>query len=86
MGRDLRSNAPAGKAVTRATKSISLVLLGSSLILAGCQRPEDEDQDKQQPTSGGYGGGGHFGHYSGTRHVSIPSFRGGQRGDPVATR
>jgi hypothetical protein len=41
----------------RAAKSVSLVLISSSLILAGCRRTEDTARDTRRSGSGGYHGG-----------------------------
>ena len=45
--------------MTRMTKSISLVLIGSSLILAGCRR-QIPPEEQVPPGAGGGGTGGGF--------------------------
>jgi hypothetical protein len=60
----------------RMTQSISLALIGSSLILTGCYSspaPTAEDKEKEQPAPG-VATGGHYvgGHY---RPVYIPGPR-----------
>jgi hypothetical protein len=62
----------------RAAKSVSLVLIGSSLILAGCGRTDDTAQDTS-PSTAPYGHGG--GYYRGghTMYVS----RGGRGGEEL---
>jgi hypothetical protein len=51
------------------SKEIGLVLISSSLFLAGCRRISDEEQKDEngnpvQPAAGGWhGGGGHWGGY-----------------------
>jgi hypothetical protein len=44
--------------MTASTRSISLVLIGSALFLAGCRRDRDEDKDNPNGVGGSYRGGG----------------------------
>jgi hypothetical protein len=53
--------------MTRMSKSVSLVVIGSSMILAGCQSHYDDDQRGTRRDSG-YRGGSffHSGYYGGS--------------------
>ena len=55
----------------KSTGTISLVLLGAAVALAGCSTSTDEDEEKQQ-VAGGHGGtaGAHY----------VPGFRVGGAG------
>lgn len=45
--------------MTMRSKVVSLVLLTSALVLAGCRRPQPEDEeDPNNPAARGHGGGG----------------------------
>ncbi len=53
--------------INRLSKEVGLVLISSSLFLAGCRRPQDKDRkdDANCPgqSSGWHGSGGHWGTY-----------------------
>jgi hypothetical protein len=57
-------------ALNRATRSISLVLIGSSLLLPGCSRPRDTREDtsteQEQP-----GGGSGITHHHGVSYIRM---------------
>jgi hypothetical protein len=72
--------------MNRTSKAIDLVLIGSSMILAGCYRtPTSTAQDTRTDRSGGSSGGHYYGSRGG-RTIFIPSGGGGGiRGPSGAT-
>jgi hypothetical protein len=81
MGLPVKKRKKERNAPNRATRSISLVLIGSSLLLPGCSRPRDTREDtstEQEQPGGGSGGithhhGGSFIPVGGTRVLSRPA-------------
>jgi uncharacterized membrane protein len=64
----------------KSTRAISLTLVGSALILAGCSRtppPDDTARDTSRSTAPGGAGGYSGGHYHGGHYY------GGRVGGPV---
>jgi hypothetical protein len=73
--------------MNRTSKAINLVLIGSSMILAGCYRtPTSTAQDTRPTGNSGGSSGGHYYGYRGGRTIFIPSGGGGGiRGPSGAT-
>ncbi len=68
----------------KSTATISLVLLGTAMTVVGCQSRARDEEKKDQPATGGHGGGVvGTGVFSGSRGVggsgtsAAPSARGG---------
>jgi hypothetical protein len=70
----------------RTSKAIDLVLIGSSMILAGCYRTPTTAQDTRTTGHSGGSSGGHYYGSRGGRFIFIPSGGGGgTRGPSGAT-
>ena len=82
----LRSDWPAENPAKRAAKNVSLVLIGSSLVLGGCRQPEDSRQDTRRDTARGSSSGYHGGRwlYAGSRTGAGWSGSGSSGGRPGA--